>query len=245
MQGTSSVYYSKSHENGLNQWEKTIYIQSSLVGWERSYGLRWYLQDGPRWRLCHYNLNQWGRVTHICIIGSDNGLSPGRRRAIIWTSAEILIIWPLRTKLFLQLIVKHHDKYLDFIPTIFPGTLQWRHMRLLAFAIISYSTAYSKSLPGLTKHHQSSTLLAPARGINRWCVVSLHKGPVMRRAYPSKSSWVTYDSCYNLFFHRQVQLWNTPKNPILSLSIDIYIYIWIIQQHCFDIVGVFFAWIFA
>ena len=42
----------------------------------------------------------WGRVTHICvsnltIIGSDNGLSPGRRQAIIWTNAGILLIGPL------------------------------------------------------------------------------------------------------------------------------------------------------
>ena len=42
-------------------------------------------------------LTHWGRVTHICvskltIIGSDNGLSPGRRQAIIWTSAGILLI---------------------------------------------------------------------------------------------------------------------------------------------------------
>ena len=41
-------------------------------------------------------------MTHICvskltIIGSDNGLSPGRRQAIIWTSAGILLIRPLRT----------------------------------------------------------------------------------------------------------------------------------------------------
>ena len=40
----------------------------------------------------------WGRVTHICvsglpIIGSDNGLSPGQRQAIIWTNAGILLIW--------------------------------------------------------------------------------------------------------------------------------------------------------
>ena len=39
----------------------------------------------------------WGRVTHICIskltiIGSDNGLSPGRRQAIIWTNDGILLI---------------------------------------------------------------------------------------------------------------------------------------------------------
>ena len=44
------------------------------------------------------------RVTHICvskltIIGSDNGLLPGRRPAIIWTNAGILLIEPLRTNL--------------------------------------------------------------------------------------------------------------------------------------------------
>ena len=47
-------------------------------------------------------LTHWGRVTHICvgkltIIGSDNGLSPGRRQAIIWTNAGTLLIWPLGT----------------------------------------------------------------------------------------------------------------------------------------------------
>ena len=39
---------------------------------------------------------------HICIgklaiIASDNGLAPGRRQAIIWTDAGILLIGPLRT----------------------------------------------------------------------------------------------------------------------------------------------------
>ena len=43
-----------------------------------------------------------GRMTHICvselaIIGSDNGLSPGRRQAIIWTNDGILLIGPLGT----------------------------------------------------------------------------------------------------------------------------------------------------
>ena len=41
-------------------------------------------------------------MTHICvskltIIGSGNGLSPGRRQAIIWTNAGILWIGPLET----------------------------------------------------------------------------------------------------------------------------------------------------
>ena len=44
-----------------------------------------------------YTLIQWGRTTYICIskltiIGSDNGLSPGRHQAIIWTIARILLM---------------------------------------------------------------------------------------------------------------------------------------------------------
>ena len=49
-------------------------------------------------------LTHWSRVMHICvneltIIGSDNGLSPDRRQAIIWTIDEILWIGPLGTKI--------------------------------------------------------------------------------------------------------------------------------------------------
>ena len=47
--------------------------------------LHYSLEDGM-----HEDVNgltHWGRVTHICvgklILGSDNGLSPGRRQAII------------------------------------------------------------------------------------------------------------------------------------------------------------------
>ena len=55
-------------------------------------------------------LTYWGRVTHICvgnlnIIGSDNGLSPGRHQAIIWTNAGILLIGPLGTK-FIEIIIE-------------------------------------------------------------------------------------------------------------------------------------------
>ena len=55
-------------------------------------------------------LTLWGRVTHICvvkltIIGSDNGLSPGRRQAIIWTNAGILLIGPLGTN-FIEILIR-------------------------------------------------------------------------------------------------------------------------------------------
>ena len=34
-------------------------------------------------------------ISNLTIIGSDNGLSPGRRQAIIWTNAGILLTWSL------------------------------------------------------------------------------------------------------------------------------------------------------
>ena len=49
---------------------------------------------------------------HICIgnltiIGPDNGLSPGRRQAIIWTNAGILLIGALGTN-FSEILIKIH-----------------------------------------------------------------------------------------------------------------------------------------
>ena len=62
--------------------------------------------DNPMGRAGDANiLTHWGQVTHICIskliiIGSDNGLSPGRRQAIMWTNGGILLIGPLETKFY-------------------------------------------------------------------------------------------------------------------------------------------------
>ena len=58
------------------------------------------------------HLTHWGRAKHICvgkltIIGSDNGLSPGRRQAIIWTIAGILLIGPLGTN-FSEILIEIH-----------------------------------------------------------------------------------------------------------------------------------------
>ena len=52
--------------------------------------------------ISHKWLTHWSPVTHTCVsklsnIGSDNGLSPARRQAIIWTNARILLIGPLET----------------------------------------------------------------------------------------------------------------------------------------------------
>ena len=57
-------------------------------------------------------LTHWGRVTHICvsklyIVASDNGLSPVRRQAIIWTNAGILLIGPWG-KNFSEILIDIH-----------------------------------------------------------------------------------------------------------------------------------------
>ena len=53
-------------------------------------------------------------------IGSDNGLSPGRRQAIIWTNAEILLIRTLGT---------NHSEILSGIHT-FP--FKKMHLKMLS-----------------------------------------------------------------------------------------------------------------
>ena len=65
----------------------------------------WYVNGTGTWKgskQIYYGSTHWGRATHICvskltIIGSDNGLTPGRRQAIIWTNAGILLIRTLGT----------------------------------------------------------------------------------------------------------------------------------------------------
>ena len=68
------------------------------------------------WRHCNvvnsYALTHWGRLTYLCVsklttIGSDNGLSPDRRQAIIWTNAGIWLIGPIGTN-FNEIFIETH-----------------------------------------------------------------------------------------------------------------------------------------
>ena len=85
-------------------------IGDKVIIWTNADPSHWHIYDAlggdeliQKWHLnimlkiIQY-LTHWGRVTHICVsIGSDNVLSPGRRQAIIWTNAGILLIGPLVT----------------------------------------------------------------------------------------------------------------------------------------------------
>ena len=55
-------------------------------------------------------LSHWLRVTHICVcnltsIGADNGLSPDRWKAIIWTNTGIVLIGTLGTN-FSEILIE-------------------------------------------------------------------------------------------------------------------------------------------
>ena len=116
-----NVWYAMTRANGLrngcmSEWNEkktaneSIAVQLGRYCWILVTNLRYHLMlleknlEIFRWKrtfCCHW-LTHWGRVTHICvskltIIGSDNGLSPGRRQAIIWTNAGLLLIRTLET----------------------------------------------------------------------------------------------------------------------------------------------------
>ena len=46
-------------------------------------------------------------ISKLTIIGSDNGLLPGRCQAIIWTNTKILLTGPLGTN-FSEILIKNH-----------------------------------------------------------------------------------------------------------------------------------------
>ena len=47
-------------------------------------------------------------VDNLTIIGSDNGLAPGRRQTITWTNVGILLIGPLGTN-FSEMLIEIHS----------------------------------------------------------------------------------------------------------------------------------------
>ena len=85
----------KMMKNWSNSKKKTVFS----FKW-----LRLKISSGKWWPRCvRCLLTHWGRATHLCvcklpIVGSDNGLWPDRRQAIIWTNDGLLLIGPLGTK---------------------------------------------------------------------------------------------------------------------------------------------------
>ena len=126
-------------------------------------------------------------MTHICvskltIIGSDNGLSPGQRQAIIWTNAEILLFWTLGTN-FSEILIKIHTfsfkkmrlkmssgKWQPFcfglnVLMLMWCYCQWHHINVNAFQMIDNWTICFSFCWLTIKKHGCMTLLTISWGI--------------------------------------------------------------------------------
>ena len=148
-------------------------------------------------------LTHWRRVTHICvgnltIIASDNGLSPGRRQAIIWTNAGILLIGPWGTN-FSEILIgiqtfsfkKMHFKM---------ASAKWRPFRLgLNVLIITYIYHFG----GIAQNHYIS--ITNTSEIGLFCInpkLMIHNWLII----PWNSINTNCDSSYK--WH--LQIWNPP-----------------------------------
>ena len=91
-------------------------------------------------------------MMHICvgkttIIGSDNGLLPGRHQAIIWTNAGIWIIGPLGTN-FSEIVIK--------ILTYYSRKCVWKCLLENGGHLVSASMCYDRlGNYSRTKHNKS------------------------------------------------------------------------------------------
>ena len=112
--------------------------------------------------------NHWGRVTHIGVskltmIGSENGLSPGRCQDIIWTNAVILLIKPLWTK---------YSEILIYIQ-IFSFTEMHPKQQLLNNPTSDFIRILRPS-PFGPRPRSASNIVSPRHFVRQCCVKSLN-----------------------------------------------------------------------
>ena len=98
-------------------------------------------------------LTHWGQITHICIcnltlIGSDNGLWPGRHQVIIWTNAIILLIGPLKTH-FSEILIEIRTFSLEKMH-LKRLSAKWQPFCLglrVVITVTSYETSLREAVP--------------------------------------------------------------------------------------------------
>ena len=107
------VHNEETNSSIENCWEAIVSTKVSMCGscahlaescWQKQ------LYNDWKRLVSKLFLTHWGWVTHICvsnltIIGSDKGLLPGRRQAIFWTNAGILLIGPMGTN-FSEILIQ-------------------------------------------------------------------------------------------------------------------------------------------
>ena len=139
----------------------------------------------------YFLLIHWGRVTHICvsklsIIGSDDGVSPGRPQTIIWTNVGILLIRTLGTN-FSEILSEIH-------------TFSFKKMRLKMSSVKLRSCCLGlnvKTYPWRLQRHSKSNsiqLSSVAFWYQQWCLWKRHRCLALSIPQPIWSLWFWHQS---------------------------------------------------
>ena len=138
-------------------------------------------------------LTHWGRATHICVsklttIGSDKDLSPGRRQAIIWTNAGILLIGPLGINFSGILIEIYTVSFNKVHMKMSSANAKWRLFRLGLNELIQ--TPDARRAPINLQWSEHKPLGAPA------CTLT----PSVLRLIRTAIGWIRYSTSFNGYF---------------------------------------------
>ena len=138
-------------------------------------------------------------MTHICvsnltIIGLDNGLSPGRRQALIWTNAGVLLIRPLGTNLSEILIGIQPSSFRKMRLKMSSG--KWRPfcLGLNVFILRAYGSS------------QLSVVCGSVSTMGRWGCIVFPKPCISLNSNiltPSKCNWYengSHQAVYYIYF---------------------------------------------
>ena len=145
---------------------------------------------------------------HICvgnltIIGSDNGLSPGRRQAIIWTNAGILLIGPLGTN-FSEILIEIL-------------TFSFKKMRLKVSSAKRRPFCLGLNVLTLKWHRKMNFFLKDAKAYLfqsiSWLLVALwHKEPGHQQPWYSSNRSIFYPNIIkSCIFHRDTSMVSARK----------------------------------
>ena len=129
------------------------------------------------WIDIRYTVTHWGRVTHTCVgklthIGSDNGLSPGWRQAIIWPNAGILLNGHMETN-FSERLIQIQTFSLTKIRLTRPTLERWAtlgHLRSIKPNMINTFANLSQTCQLL----KNIFFLTLKRKLKKWCNIRLN-----------------------------------------------------------------------
>ena len=224
----------------LNQrWRTVVWTLADKLLWNlnENRSISWILKvSSTKWQpfLFLNVFTHWGRVTHIyicvsklTIIGSDNGLSPGRRQAIIWTNTGILFGGPLETN-YSEILIKIHI----FSFTKMHLKMSFGKWRPLCLGLIVLSRScwqlIGQNADRSMNGHGLLRIVGSALHINIWSHVSWHgnvfriTGPFLRGEYtddrwsvdsPHKGSMMR---CLDALFAVSLNKLSVPHDPHMT-----------------------------